>query len=114
MKTLEFPLQDLNISESIQEFLNENIDRLHSALIFSERDSNDRVEVGEVSVTSVCIMEDGAINIEYEYEWSFFAGCKDINKSGVRHEQIQARIVRGFIVFDTIEYPESRTTADEL
>lgn len=75
MATIRFPLQEIDISEAIQEFLNENIDELTPALTFSEQDHNDRVEISEVSAcSSVRILDNGTIEIDYEYEWSFFAG----------------------------------------
>ena len=114
MATLRFPLQELDISESLKEFLNENIDEIKSALTFSEQDRNDRVEIGEVSVNSVRILETGTIEIDYEYGWSFFAGCKDIDKSGVEYETVHARLDGGVLVFDVIEHPEPRTTVDEF
>ena len=114
MATIRFPLQEIDISEAIQEFLNENIDELTPALTFSEQDRNDRVEISEVSVSSVRILDNGTIEIDYEYEWSFFAGCKDIDKEGIKSETVLARLEGSFIVFDVIERPELRTTVDEF
>jgi hypothetical protein len=112
--TIKFPLQEIDISEAIQAFLNENIDELTSALTFSEQDSNDRVEISEVTVSSVRILDNATIEIDYEYEWSFFAGCKDIDKRDTKSETVLARLEGSFIVFDVIERPELRTTVDEF
>ena len=114
LTTLKFPLHETSISEALLEFLNENIDELMPALTFSEQDGNDRVEIGEVSINSVRILENGTIDIDYEYEWSFFAGCKDIDKSGLEYETVQARLEGGVLVFDIYEQPDPRTTIDEF
>ena len=114
LTTLKFPLHGTSISEALLEFLNANIEELIPAFTFSEQDRNDRVEVGQVSVNSVRILENGTIEIDYEYEWSFFAGCKDIDKSGIEYEIVQARLEGGVLVFDINEPPEPRTTLDEF
>ena len=114
LNTLKFPLHETNISESLMEFLNEKIDDLMPALSFSELDRNDRVVISGVSINSVHILENGTIEIYYEYEWSFFAGCRDIDKSGLKCESVQARIVGGVIVFDINQPPEARSPLDEL
>ena len=114
MNTLKFSLHETGISESLMEFLNENIDELIPALSFSEQDQNDRVQISEVSINSVRILENGTIEIVYEYEWSFFAGCKDIDKSGLHHETVQARLVGGVLVFDINQPPEPRSTLNEF
>ena len=114
MAKLSFSLQELGVSDVIKEFLNQNIEEICPALSFSELDRNDRVEIGDVSVNEVRIVDDGSVEIEYEYEWSFFAGCKDIDKSGVDGETVRARLEGGVLAFDVIERPEPRTTVDEF
>ena len=114
MATIKFPLSELDVAESIREFLDANIEEIYPALTFPEQDQNERVQIDDVSVNSVEIHDDGTLEIEYEYSWSFYAGCKDINASGIEQEAVKARLVGGVIEFDVLERPEPRSTSDEL
>lgn len=114
METVKFSLKEIQLSEAIQEFLNDNIEKLMPALTFSEQDRNDRVEISEISVNNVQFAEGDVVLIDYEYEWSFFSGCKDIDKIGSRHESTRARLEEGHLVFDVIARPEPRTTNEEF
>jgi len=115
MNPIRFPLNGVDeFNQALLDYLNENIDQLYPALNFGEQDANDRVEIDEVTVNKVNINDDGTVEVEYEYSWSFYAGCKDINDGGLETDSITGRIVAGAIEFDTVEPPEPRSTYDEL
>jgi hypothetical protein len=96
------------------DYLNENIEEFLPVFSYLQRDKNDQVEIGEVSVNDVRILESGIVAIDYEYEWSFFAGCKDIKAGGIESETIEAQLVGGMVRLTVPEHPEPRTTLDEL
>lgn len=114
MTKIRFSLREIDIGESICEFLNANIDEIHPALTFSEQDRNERVQIHEVSVNRVTIHDDGKLEIEYEYDWSYFAGCKDMNDGGVGQDVLEARLVGGVLEINVPERQEPRSTADEF
>lgn len=112
--TIRFGLQEVSVSETIRNFLSENIEELYPALSFSHQDQNDRVEVENISVKEVRVLESGVIEIDYEYEWSFYSGCKDISDAGVETETLLAHLVGGVIEVTVPKIPELRTTLDEF
>lgn len=114
MKKHSFELQDAGVSESIKRFINANIDEFRDAFSFSQRDQNDRVEVGKISVKDIRVLANGTVEIEYEYEWSFYSGCKDISDAGIDSEMIEARLVGGVVELAVPEQHEPRTTLDEF
>ena len=114
MATIRFPLHEIDVAGTILKFLNSNIDELCPALSFPGRDRNDMVQIGDVSATKVRIQEDGTLEIDYEYSWSFYAGCKDISDSGLAHETVEAQLVGGVIEFYELECPEPRSPSDEF
>ncbi len=114
MATIRFPLREIDVEHSILELLNTNINELYPALSFSEKDRNDSVQIDDVSVKKVRIQDDGTLEIEYGYSWSFYAGCRDIDDSGYEHDTVDARLVGGVIEFDAQECPEPRSPQNEL
>ena len=114
VKAIRFGLQEVGASEAIKDFLNENIDELYPALSFSQQDQNDRVEVDNVSVKEVRVLDSGAVEIDYEYEWSFFSGCKEISDAGIETETLYTFLVGGVIEVLIPTRPEPRTTLDEF
>lgn len=114
MTSIRFPLDELGLEEALEQFLSENIDEVMPAFNFSQADQNDKVEIGDVSIEKVRILKTGIVEVDYQYEWSFHAGCKDINDAGLETETIQGRLVDGHIEFDVFEPPEPRTTFEEF
>lgn len=114
MAKIKFLLQELDFADQLLEFLNANIDEISPALVFDQSDQNERVQIDDVSITKIHIHEDGQVEVEYEYSWSFYAGCKDINDSGLENDSIVGRIVGGVIEFDVTDYPDRQTPAEEL
>lgn len=114
MSKITINLNETSVGENLAEYLNENIEDIQQALSFSQCDQNDRVELGEVSVRSVNFLKDGLVEVEYEYEWSYFTGCKDINDAGIGVETIHGRLVDGKLEFDVWIPPDPRSTDEEF
>lgn len=114
MTIIQLELQNVRDSAAISDYLNENIDQLYPALLFSEQEKNDRVEIDNVYIKEVRILDNGDIEIDYEYEWSFYSGCKDIRDAGLVTETLYTRLVNGVIELTVIERFEPRTTVDEF
>ena len=114
MPTFSFTLQEAGTADAVQKFINANIDEFCSAITFSEKDRNERVEIGDVSAKDVRILKDGAVEIDIEYEWSYFSPCKDIGGEGLVTETFEARIVGGIFEIASMEAPEPRNTVDEF
>lgn len=114
MATIRFPLREIDVADTILEFLNTNIDELYPALSFSEQDRNERVQIDDVSVTEVRIHDNGTLEIDYGYSWSFYAGCKDIDESGFEHDTVDARFVGGVIEFEARKCQEPRSPLNEF
>lgn len=114
MKAIRFSFEEMNLSEVIVDYLNSNIEVIQPALSFSQCDQNDKVEVGDISIKEVRFLRDGIVEVEYEYEWSFYSGCKDINDAGTETETIQGKLNDGHIDFTVFQSPESRTTDEEF
>ena len=111
---IKIQLNETNIGETLRDYFNENIEEIQPALSFSQCDQNDRVDVGEISVTSVIVLKDGVVEVEYEYDWSYYSGCKDISDAGIERETIRGRIVDGRLEFDVWLPPDPRSTEDEF
>ena len=114
MSKMSFPILEIGVAEVLKELISDNIEEITAAISFSQQDMNDRVEIGDVTVDEVRIQKDGAVEIDFRYEWSYFSGCKNIKKQGLEVETVHARIVETSLVFDIAERPEPRTTVDEF
>ena len=111
--TVRIPLQLTGSPQAITDYFNENIDTIWPALDFKEVDRNDRITVENVNVDSVRIANDGKVELDYSYEWSFFSGCKDITDCGQVERSIVGRIVGGTLEFPEVLKTEPRSTLDE-
>ena len=114
MTTIRFPLDEMGLAEVLEQFLSDNIDKVMPALSFSQTDQNDKVEIGDVTIERVRVLKTGIIEVDYQYEWSFYAGCKDISDAGLKTETIQGKLVDGHVEFDVYQPPEPRTTFEEF
>ncbi len=114
MTSFRFTLAETGAADAIREFLNANIEELRPALSYSQRDQNDRVEIGVVSVKEVRILNCGVVEFDYEYFWSYFSGCKDISDQGIDTQTLVTRLLGDVIEIPIPECSEPRTTNDEF
>ena len=114
MATIRFSLDEVGLAEALEQFLSDNIDEVMPALNFSQTDQNDKVEIGDVTIEKVRVLTTGVVEVDYQYEWSFYAGCKDISDAGLETETIQGKFVDGHIEFDVYQPPDPRTTFEEF
>lgn len=114
MKPFRLTLAEVGTADAIRDFLNQNIEDLSPVLSYSQQDRNDRVEIGDVAVREVRILDSGILEIDYEYQWSYFSGCKDISGGGIETETLSTRLVGGVIEIHQPERPEPRSTVDEF
>jgi hypothetical protein len=114
MSIVRIALEDTGVFDTLVEYLNENIDEITPALTFGKAERNERATVDEVSIQHVRFTADETVELDYEYEWSFFSGCKDISDGGLVNGTVKGRLVGGFLEFAQVERAERRTTLDEF
>jgi hypothetical protein len=114
MPTVRISIEETGALEALKQYLNENIEVITSALSFEKVERNERATVDEISVLDVRIVESGAVELDYEYEWSFFSGCKDISDEGVVQATVKGQLVGGCLEFEEVARPEPRSTLDEF
>jgi hypothetical protein len=114
MGTVRIALEAAGLLDTLVEYLNDNIDVITPALAFDKAERHERATVDETSIQQVRINGDGAVELDYEYEWSFFSGCKDISDGGLVQSTIKGRLVGGFLEFNEVERAERRSTFDEF
>ena len=114
MKQVEIQLNETSVCETLVDYFNSNIEEIQPAFSFSQCDQNDRVELGEITVNAVRFVRGSLVEIEYEYEWSFYSGCKDISDEGITTESIRGRVIDGKLEFDIYIPPDPRSTVDEF
>ena len=79
MGIIKIALQDTGVADALLEYLSDNVDDITTAMSFDAAERIDRATVDQVTVQRVRIMSNGVVEVDYEFEWSFFSGCKDIS-----------------------------------
>jgi len=114
MEIASLDLEDIGVTDLILERLNEDYDCISDALDFSKMGNDERTEVGKVRFISVTFGSNNSIDIEYEYDWSLYHGCKDLNASGKEEGHITGTYKNGEFQFPVIPSSHDRSTFDEF
>ena len=114
MTTVKIELEEAGLVEALLEYLNNNTDAIASALKFDAADRSQRAVVDEIEIKAIHLGPGNEIEIDYEYEWSAYHGCKDINDGGTEQNTIKGVYANGCFEFPLIERDEPRSTLDEF
>ncbi len=98
----------------LAEWVRDNPDLFSSAMDLDASQIDDRATVHEVTITDVEIDEESIV-IHYEYEFSAYYGCRDMNYEGVSDEEVIVGARQGnTIEFQKFTPPERRSTYEEF
>lgn len=114
MEVASLDLESIGVSDFILNSLNEDYECIYDAMDFSEMGSDDRAELHEVRFTSVNFGSDDSICIEYEYDWSLYHGCKDLNAAGTGEGHIAGTYKNGAFQFPVLPHSRDRSTYEEF
>lgn len=114
MEIESIDLEDLGVSDFILDRLNEDYGPIRDALDLSAMGSDERAELHDVRFTSITFGPNNSINIEYEYDWSLYHGCKDISAAGTEQSSITGKYKDGTFEFTVIPAPRDRSTHEEF
>lgn len=100
--------------EGLAEWVRNNPDLFSSAMDLDASQFDDRATVHEVTITEVEI-DDESVAIHYEYEFSAYYGCRDMNHEGTSDEDVIVGTRQGnMIEFEKFTPPERRSTYEEF
>jgi hypothetical protein len=74
----------------------------------------DRAEVFEPQITGARWTSDTTVEIDYQAEWTFHSGCRDMSAQDEIDGSFEGELVNGELVFDPFVPPEARSTHDEF
>jgi len=113
MAKIKISIEHTGVVDALMDYLAENIEILTPAMFFGKAEGNDRATVDSVSLLDARLLDGGVVEIDYEYAWSFFSGCKDISDAGIAQGTIKGRIMGGHLEFTEVDRPEPRSTYEE-
>jgi hypothetical protein len=114
VETAILDLDSLGIVDQILDSLNEDYGCVAAAMDFSETGNDERAEIHEVRFTSVAFGDSNSIIIEYEYDWSVYHGCKDVNAAGTGEAHILGVYKNGTFEFPIIPNSHDRSPHEEF
>lgn len=103
-------IEALDDPDDMRERFYAAIDELACAMDLSVDD--ERGELGDISISHVCV-EGDRVHISYQYDWSAYYGCSDMNVYEEEEGCISGRLVDGFWVFERHVPPAKRSTFEE-
>lgn len=100
--------------EKLAEWVRENPDIFSEAMDLNAFRIDERATVHEVKITDVEV-DKKTIAIHYEYDFSAYYGCRDINHAGTSDEDVIVGARQGnTLSFDKFKPPEPRSTFEEF
>lgn len=100
--------------EELAEWVRDNPDLFSGAMDLDVSQFNDRATVQDVTITEVEIDEE-SVAINYEYNFSAYYGCRDMNHDGTSDEDVIVGVKNGATLeFEKFIPPERRSTNEEF
>lgn len=103
--------------ENDEEFIDwvlENSELFHGAMDLDASIHDDRATVDEVRITNV-ELDDASVAIYYEYDYSAYYGCRNIDHGDTSEEEVIVGKRKGHnLLFDKFKPREKRSTDEEL
>jgi hypothetical protein len=112
--TAKLSLDEFGVPEQILERLNEDYGCIAAAMDFSAMESDSRASLDNVQFTNVTLGSGDSITIEYEYDWSLYRGCSDMNEADTVEAHISGTYKDGSFEFPIIPSTTDRSTYDEF
>jgi len=100
--------------EKLADWVCENPDLFSEAMDLDASQLDDRATVHEVTITDVEVDEE-TVAIHYEYDFSAYYGCRDLNYAGTSDEDVIVGARQGnTLTFERFIPPVRRSTDEEF
>lgn len=100
--------------EELADWVRENPDLFSAAMDLDASRLDDRATAHEVTITDVEV-DDETVAIHYEYDFSAYYGCSNMNYAGTSDEDVIIGMRQGnTLAFDKFIPPERRSTDEEF
>jgi hypothetical protein len=109
---IALPLPAHMNGDALVAYLNAHIDKLRDSFAIDLSWAYARAVVDAVRVTGAS-RGDGELRIEYEYDYSAYCACKDLDARDTLSDSLTCRLRNGLIVLAEFDAPV-RSTLDEF
>lgn len=100
--------------EELAEWVRDNPDLFSGAMDLDASQIDDRATVHDVTITDVEVDKE-SVAIHYEYDFSAYYGCRDMNYAGTSDEDVIVGVRNGSTLeFEKFIPPERRSTDEEF
>lgn len=103
-----------NDDESLKDWIANNVEEFWPAMDLDASRYDDRASLDDVNITGI-VITNTTVEIQYEYEYSAYYGCRDMNYTEIAPEDtIVGERLGNVLTFDKSIPYERPSTHDEL